>query len=130
MFAHSLHKRCKASENSLLLVYSLYDQDQKKFTHEVPIMTKKFTQSLHTLFKNVQKVYTEQTGVNRCKLRPKFAQACPPMPQPGVDLVDMAAPPRFRASSISTAALKGVLLSAIILVWNSRGCISVQIAWN
>ena len=79
MFAHSLHKRCKASENSLLLVYSLYDQDQKKFTHEVPIMTKKFTQSLHTLFKNVQKVYTEQTGVNRCKLRPKFAQACPPV---------------------------------------------------
>ena len=79
MFAHSLHKRCKASENSLLIVYSLYDQEQKKFTHEVPIMTKKFTQSLHTLFKNVQKVYTEQTGVNRCKLRPKFAQACPPM---------------------------------------------------
>ena len=79
MFAHSLHKRCKASENSLLIVYSLYDQEQKKFTHEVPIMTKKFTHSLHTLFKNVQKVYTEQTGVNRCKLRPKFAQACPPM---------------------------------------------------
>jgi len=28
------------------------------------------------------------------------------VPQPGVDLVDMAAPPRCRASSISTAALK------------------------
>jgi hypothetical protein len=41
------------------------------------------------------------------------------VPQPGVDLVNMAAPPRVRASAIGTAALKSVLLSAAVLVWNS-----------
>ena len=41
------------------------------------------------------------------------------VPQPGVDLVNMAAPPRVRASTIGTAALKSVLLSAAVLVWNS-----------
>ncbi len=34
------------------------------------------------------------------------------VPQPGVDLVNMAAPPRGRARTIGTAALKSVLLSA------------------
>ena len=52
------------------------------------------------------------------------------VPQPGVDLVNMAAPPRGRASTIGTAVLKSVLLSAAVLMWNSRGCISVQKAWN
>jgi hypothetical protein len=49
------------------------------------------------------------------------------VPQPGVDLVKMAAPPRVnmaapprgRASTIRTAALKSVLLSAAVLMWNS-----------
>jgi hypothetical protein len=41
------------------------------------------------------------------------------VPQPGVDLVYMAAPPLVRARSIGTAALKSVLLSAAVLVWNS-----------
>ena len=48
----------------------------KKFTHEVWNLHKKvytFSQ------KNDQKVYTEQTGVNRCKLSAKFTQICPPM---------------------------------------------------
>ncbi len=52
------------------------------------------------------------------------------VPQPGVDLVNMAAPPRVRARAIGTAALKNVLLSAAVLMWNSWGCISVQKAWN
>ncbi len=42
----------------------------------------------------------------------------------------MAAPPRGRASTIGTAALKSVPLSAAVLMWNSWGCISVQKAWN
>jgi hypothetical protein len=41
------------------------------------------------------------------------------VPQPGVDLVNMAAPPLVRACTIGTAALKSVLLSAAVLVWNS-----------
>ncbi len=41
------------------------------------------------------------------------------VPQPGVDLVNMAAPPRGRASTIRTVALKSVLLSAAVLMWNS-----------
>ena len=40
-------------------------------------------------------------------------------PQPGVDLINMAAPPRGRARTIGTAALKSVLLSAAVLMWNS-----------
>ena len=52
------------------------------------------------------------------------------VPQPGVDLVNMAAPPRVRARTIGTAALKSVPLSAAVLVWNSGGCISVLKAWN
>ncbi len=55
------------------------------------------------------------------------------VPQPGVDLSNMAAPPRVRASelglcsTICTAALKCVLLLAAqlaaVLMWNSWGCI-------
>ena len=41
------------------------------------------------------------------------------VPQPGGDLVDMAAPSRVGARTIGTAALKSVLLSAAVLVWNS-----------
>ncbi len=41
------------------------------------------------------------------------------VPQPGVDLVNMAVPPQVMASTIGTAALKSVLLSAAVLVWNS-----------
>ena len=41
------------------------------------------------------------------------------VPQPGVDLVNMAAPPRVRACTIGTAALKSVPLSAAVLVWTS-----------
>ncbi len=42
------------------------------------------------------------------------------VPQPGVDLVHMAAPQRGRASTIGTAALKSVPLSAaVLLMWNS-----------
>ena len=52
------------------------------------------------------------------------------VPQPGVDLVKMAAPPWGRASTIGTAALKSVLLSAAVLMWNSLGYISVHRAWN
>ena len=51
------------------------------------------------------------------------------VPQPGVDLVNMAAPPLVRACTIGTTALKSVLLSAAVLMWNSRGCLSVQKAW-
>jgi hypothetical protein len=40
------------------------------------------------------------------------------IPQPGIDLVNMAAPPRGRASTIGTAALKSVLLSVAVLMWN------------
>ncbi len=46
------------------------------------------------------------------------------VPQPGVDLENMAAPPRGRASTIGTAALKSVPLSAAVLMSNSY--ISVQ----
>jgi hypothetical protein len=35
-----------------------------------------------------------------------------------------------RASTIGTAALKSVLLSAGVHMWNSGGCISFQKAWN
>ncbi len=38
------------------------------------------------------------------------------VPQPGVDLVNMAAPPRGRASTIGTAALKSVQLLAAVLM--------------
>jgi hypothetical protein len=41
------------------------------------------------------------------------------VPQPGIDLVNMAAPPGGWASTIGTAALKSVLLSAAVLMWNS-----------
>jgi hypothetical protein len=41
------------------------------------------------------------------------------VPQPGVDLVNMAAPPWGRASTIGTAALKSVLLSVAVLMWKS-----------
>ena len=41
----------------------------------------------------------------------------------------MAAPPRVRAHPIGTAALKSVLLSAVVLVWNCGGCITVEKAW-
>jgi hypothetical protein len=40
------------------------------------------------------------------------------VPQPGVELVNMAAPPRDRAHTIGTAAHKSILLSAAVLVWN------------
>jgi hypothetical protein len=48
------------------------------------------------------------------------------VPQTGVDLVNMAAPPRVRACTIGTATLKSVPLLAAVLVWNSWGCISFQ----
>jgi hypothetical protein len=41
------------------------------------------------------------------------------VPQPGIDLVNMAVPQLFRASTIGTAALKSILLSAAVLMWNS-----------
>ena len=41
------------------------------------------------------------------------------VPQPGVALVNMAAPPRGRARTIGTAALKSVPLTAAVLMWNS-----------
>ena len=41
------------------------------------------------------------------------------VPQPDVDLVNMAAPPQVRARTIGTAALKSVPVSAAVLVWNS-----------
>ncbi len=41
------------------------------------------------------------------------------VPQPGVDLVNMAAPPRGWVSTIGTAALKSVLLLAAVFMWNS-----------
>jgi len=41
------------------------------------------------------------------------------VPQPGVDLVNMAAPPWGWASTIGTAALKSVLLSVAVLMWKS-----------
>ncbi len=41
------------------------------------------------------------------------------VPQPDVDLVNMAAPPQGRASTIGTAALTSVPLSAAVLMWNS-----------
>ena len=47
----------------------------KKFTHEVVNLRI----SLHILSKKVKKVYTEQTCVNLCKLRPWFTHICPPM---------------------------------------------------
>ena len=47
----------------------------KKFTHEVVNLRI----SLHILSKKVIKVYTEQTCVNLCKLRPRFTHVCPPM---------------------------------------------------
>ncbi len=57
------------------------------------------------------------------------------VPQPGVDLVNMAAPARSLARSVSTAECKGLLLSRSILVWtlNSRCGVSVKKAlkeWN
>ncbi len=52
------------------------------------------------------------------------------VPQPDVDLINMAAPPLGRACTIGTAALKSVLLSAAVLMWDSWGCISVQKAWG
>ncbi len=47
----------------------------KKFTHEVGNLRV----SLHILFRNVKKVYTEQTCVNLCKLRQRFTHIHPPM---------------------------------------------------
>ncbi len=41
------------------------------------------------------------------------------VPKPGVDLVNMATPPRGRARTIGTAAHKSVLLSAAVLMWDS-----------
>ncbi len=48
------------------------------------------------------------------------------VPQPGVDLVNMAAPPCGRACTIGTATLKSIPLLTAVLMWNSWGCISVQ----
>ncbi len=71
------------------------DQKQKKFTQQVKTLRnslhktgqswwKKITQVWNLqkkkkLSKNDRKGYTEQTGMNLCKLSPKFTQACPPM---------------------------------------------------
>ncbi len=52
------------------------------------------------------------------------------VPQPGVDLINMAAPPPGRACTIGTKAPKSVPLSANVLMWNSWGCIFIQKAWN
>ncbi len=41
------------------------------------------------------------------------------VPQPGVDLINMAAPTSGRARTIGTATLKSVPLSATVLMWNS-----------
>ncbi len=50
------------------------------------------------------------------RARPRKAGAGQTYPQPGVDLIDMAAPPRGRACTIGTAAPKTVL-SAAVLLW-------------
>ena len=43
------------------------------------------------------------------------------VPQPGVDLIDMAAPARFLAWTIGTPEFEGLLLSRSVLVWKGRG---------
>ncbi len=42
------------------------------------------------------------------------------VPQPGVDLIHMAAPARSLASAVSTPEFEGLLLSRSVLVWNGR----------
>ncbi len=52
----------------------------------------------------------------------RLARGPSKVPQPGVDLVNMAAPPQVRARTrrtIGTAALKSGLLSTAVLMWNS-----------
>ncbi len=80
----------------------------KKFTHEVWNLQK----SLHILSKNVKNVYTEQTCVNLCKLRPKFTQVCPPM------YFD-----RFVSSSvlrITCCKTNAMLLPRLCMIWAIR----------
>ncbi len=52
------------------------------------------------------------------------------LPQPGVDLINMAAPPRVRASTICTAALLCRWSVGCCTYVNSWVRISVQKAWN
>ncbi len=42
------------------------------------------------------------------------------VPQPGVDLIHMAAPARSLASTVSTPEFEGLFLSRSVLVWSGR----------
>ena len=48
------------------------------------------------------------------------------VPQPGVDLIHMAAPARSLARAVSTPEFEGLLLSRSILVWNGRRGIAMK----
>ena len=48
------------------------------------------------------------------------------VPQPGVDLIRMAAPARSLACAVSAPEFEGLLLSRSILVWNGRRGIAMK----
>ncbi len=48
------------------------------------------------------------------------------VPQPGVDLICMAAPARSLARAVSTPEFEGLLLSRSVLVWNGRRGIAMK----
>ncbi len=52
------------------------------------------------------------------------------VPQPGVDLIHMAASARFRPMSVSTAAWEVSSLSRRVLEWNCGGGIAIKEAWK
>ena len=48
------------------------------------------------------------------------------VPQPGVDLINMAAPARSLASAVCTPEFEGLLPSSSVLVWNGRGGVAMK----
>jgi len=52
------------------------------------------------------------------------------VPQPGVDLIYMAASARFRPMSVSTAECEVSSLSSRVLEWNCGGGIAIKEAWK
>jgi hypothetical protein len=48
------------------------------------------------------------------------------VPQPGVDLIDMAAPEWFLACAVGTPEFEGLLLSRSVLVWKGRGGVAMK----
>ena len=116
----------------------LSDRICKVYTRYIPCIYYAYTmwQSLHSLLSCPSALGSLRPGLPSDLLSFGHREAAharlgpSKVPQPGVELVNMAAPPRGRAHTIGTATLKSVPLLAAVLMWNSWGCSSVQKAWH